>query len=156
MSTDPAAQPPDSPEHPIDRRASSVLHFQRLSAVEHLAAKTARQVSVHTAQIGSIDDRVDGLANAHEATLIAVRASTDASGRLSSTLEHVGGRLEHVGGRLDELLTDYGKHVLDNEKEKRRWPTVAVWLWGSSLAFGASMLLWIWSNWGQVSAWLPK
>jgi hypothetical protein len=149
MSGDPNVHPFEPADPPPDRRASSVLHHQRLSAVELLAAKTAREVSVHTAQIGSIDDRVDGLAHAHEATLIAVRASTDASGRLSSTLER-------VGGRLDDLLTDYGRHVVDNEKEKRRWPTVAIWLWGSSLAAGASTLLWIWSNWETVSGWIAR
>jgi hypothetical protein len=147
MSTDPDAPPLDPAEPPLDRRASGVLHHQRLSAVELLAAKTAREVSVHTAQIGSIDDRVDGLAHAHEATLIAVRASTDASGRLSSTLER-------VGGRLDNLLTDYGRHVVENEREQRKWPAVAIWLWGSTLAAAGSLVVLLWSNWEMVSGWL--
>lgn len=116
------------------------LRHQRLEKVEALAAKTALTVHGHALDIQHLGSRVNGLAHAHDATLVAVRASTDASTRLSQTLER-------VDSRLDCLMTDYSAHKVDAERDKRTWPRLAIWLWTASLTAGVSLFLWVASNW---------
>jgi hypothetical protein len=134
---------------PVDRRASNVLHFQRLERVELLAAKTSRQVAAHNAQIENIEDKVTGLAHAHDATRRSVDASTRATSRLATTLDR-------IDARIDTMFQEFGAHQLENERDRRRWPTVAIWLWGSSLTALGSIALLVWTNWPTISGWINR
>lgn len=112
----------------------------RVEQLEAKLAKVSLQVHDHTLDLAHLGTRISGLAHAHDATLVAVRASTEASQRLSQSWER-------MDGRLNELLTDYSRHKLDSEREKRTWPRLALWIWGASLTAGISLGVIVLQNW---------
>jgi hypothetical protein len=134
-----AGDEPELPDSSAPVPPCSLRH-QRLRRLEELAAKTAVTVHGHTVTLLELGERIKGLAHAHDATLIAVRASTDASTRLSNTLER-------VDEKMDELIGDFVSHKIAGEKEQRSLPRLALRLWGASILFAASALLWIATNW---------
>jgi septal ring factor EnvC (AmiA/AmiB activator) len=142
----PTMPPPVGP--PPEEHAFSLRH-QRLERVELLAAKTAREISLHAAQMAHIEDRVNGLAHAHDATRRSVDQSTKATTRLSNTLDR-------IDARIDTLVKEFSGHQLDNERDRRRWPAVAIWLWSSSLTAIGSVALLVWTNWPMISRWLNR
>lgn len=105
---------------------------ERLAKVEFLARKTASTVHDHERQLTAMDDRITGLAHAHEATLIAVRASSDATSSLVTTLNK-------LDSRVDEWTATFSGHLLSDERARRSLPRIATALWMSTIA----MIAWV-------------
>lgn len=134
---------------PAERTPSCGLRHQRLERVEEQVAENARLSAAQAVEIAHIRTRVEGLSQAHEATLVAVRASTEASTRLAETLES-------VVERVDGLVTDYNVHKVDAERDRHTWPRLAIWLWGSSLTAGFSFAALIATNWSAIAAFIRR
>lgn len=101
--------------------------FARITSLETATARVENEIGRHGAQIQHLGDKIDGLANAHQATLAAVQASTQAVDRL-------GHAINRFDARMDKLATDYSEHKVSAASEKYTLPRVAIWLWATSIA----------------------
>lgn len=129
----------DSPKNPLGCAA----YHQRIDRIERTAEQTAATVIEHGALLNRIADRVSGLSDAHEATLIAVRASTEATSRL-------GAAIRKFDDKLDLFMSDYVAHKIDAERDRRSAPRVAVSLWLASLGFGGMVIWFIIEHWDHL------
>lgn len=118
-------------------------YHKRIDRIERTAEQTAATVIEHGAILNRIVERVSGLADAHNATLIAVRASTEATSRL-------GDAIRKFDDKLDMFMSDYAEHKIDAERDRRSAPRVAVSLWLASLGFGSMVLFFIIEHWADL------
>lgn len=124
-------------------RLACAEHHQRIDRIERTADKTAATVIEHGVLLNRIVDRVSGLSDAHEATLIAVRASTEATSRLGTAIRK-------FDDKLDMFMSDYVAHKIDAERDRRSVPRVAISLWLASLGFGGMVIWFIIEHWDHL------
>lgn len=131
--------PDDSPKNTL----GCVAYHNRIDRIERTAEQTAATVIEHGVLLNRIVDRVSGLSDAHEATLIAVRASTEATSRLGTAIRK-------FDDKLDMFMSDYVAHKIDAERDRRSAPRVAVSLWLASLGFGGMVVFFILEHWADL------
>lgn len=98
----------------------------RLERVQRLTINTARKVLSHQAELKALTSRVEGLHEAHRATLIAVEASTTASERLAQVVDKLSDKLDLLGSRI-------GEHEVKATKQENSLSRTAIALWTTTL-----------------------
>lgn len=98
----------------------------RLDRVQRLTINTARKVLSQQTELKALASRVEGLHEAHRATIVAVEASTNASERLTQVVDKLSDRLEMLGNRI-------GEHEVKAEKQENSLGRTAIALWSTSL-----------------------
>jgi hypothetical protein len=112
-----------------ERRKTCLMHVERLTAVEHVAASAAEAVERHKVQISDLRE-------SRAADRELMRALTTSTDKLSESFDS-------FGTKLDALLDQFSTHLIDFERDKRQWPRLAVGLWVSSIGFGLSLLVFV-------------
>lgn len=108
------------------------LQHQRLIKVEQLVAKTAASIQDLNLRMDILDEHVEGLAHAHDATLAAVNYSSKSAEALDTTLQK-------LDGRVQDFTDAFSGHLITEERDRRTLPYAALAIWLSSLA----LLVWV-------------
>lgn len=127
--------------------AGCATRHARLTEIEVRVRAADTALAGERLRIDHLEDRVDGLGHAHQATILALEANTQALKQQAEWHSRQIDVQHRLNSSLDRLNTELNEVKFEHERDKRSLPKLALSVWFMGVGIVALVTYWLLHNW---------